>query len=221
VSQLGLAVAAAVVAYLVGSVSFARLVARRAVPGADLERVALTFHEGSDPVVVEGVSATSVAVRAGRRWGVLVSLLDIAKAVIVTALFGWLDQGGPADLVAATFVVVGHIWPLWHRFRGGFGVSPMIGGLLVVDPAALIVTIALGLLVGLALADSLIAYDGWTLLLAPWFLLVRGDPAEALYALVITVLYWWAMRVEVKAHLHRLRAGPSDWRSRFAEIRRG
>jgi glycerol-3-phosphate acyltransferase PlsY len=123
--------------------------------------------------------------------------------------------------VAATFVVVGHVWPLWHRFRGGFGVSPMIGGLLVVDPAALLVTIALGLLVGLVLADSLIAYDGWTLVLPPWFLVVGGDPAAALYALVVTALYWWAMRVEVRAHLERLRDGPRDWRSRFADIRRG
>jgi acyl phosphate:glycerol-3-phosphate acyltransferase len=209
------------VAYLTGSVSFARLVARWRVRDADLHRAALTFHEGSAPVVVEGVSATSVAVRAGRRWGLLVSLLDIAKAMLVTALFGWLAPDGPADLVAATFVVVGHVWPIWHRFRGGFGVSPMIGGLLVIDPGALLATIVLGLLVGLVLADRLIAYDGWTLLLAPWFLFVRGDPAAALYGVAITAIYWWAMRVEVTAHLARLRAGPSDWRSRFADIRTG
>ena len=73
----------------------------------------------------------------------------------------------------------------------------MLGGLLVVDPVALLVVIPLGILIGLVLADRLIVFDGWTLLLAPWFLFVRDDPAAALYGSAITVLYWWAMRAEV------------------------
>ena len=97
----------------------------------------------------------------------------------------------------------------------------MIGGLLVVDPVALLVTIPLGIAIGLVLADRLITFDGWTLLLAPWFLVVRDDPEATAYAVAVTVLYWWAMRVEVRGHIARLRAGPRDWRSRFADIRRG
>jgi glycerol-3-phosphate acyltransferase PlsY len=210
----------ALLGYLVGSVSFARLVGRRVAPGSDLETARLEFHEGAG-VEVRGVSATSISVRAGRRWGLLVSLLDIGKAAAVTALCRWLFPDDPAYLAAATFAVVGHIWPAWHGFRGGFGVSPMLGGLLVVDPLALLVVIPLGIIIGLLLADRLITFDGWSLLLAPWFLVVRGDPAAALYGLAITLLYWWAMRVEVHDHLERLRRGPRDWRSRFADIRKG
>lgn len=212
---------AALLGYLVGSISFARIVARFVAPAAPLGTDRLEFHAGSPGVAVSGVSATSVSVRAGRRWGFLVALLDIAKAAVVTALCRWLFPDDQAYLAAAAFVVVGHVWPLWHRFRGGFGVSPMLGGLLVVDPIALLVTIPLGIVIGLALADRLIAFDGWTLLLTPWFLFGRSDPAAALYALAITLLYWWAMRVEVRDHLDRLRRGPRDWRSRFADIRRG
>ncbi len=214
-------VIAALLGYLAGSVSFARIVGRRVAPDAALGTDRLRFHEDTPEVAVSGVSATSISVRAGRRWGLLVSLLDIAKAALVTALCRWLFPDEQAYLAAATFAVVGHIWPLWHGFRGGFGVSPMLGGLLVVDPVALVVTIPLGILIGLVLADRLIAFDGWTLLLAPWFLFARGDAAAAAYAIVITLLYWWAMRVEVRDHLDRLRRGPRDWRSRFADIRRG
>jgi hypothetical protein len=97
----------------------------------------------------------------------------------------------------------------------------MLGGLLVVDPAALLVTIPLAVAIGVVLADRLIVYDGWTLLLAPWFLFVRDDPAAALYGLLITLLYWWAMRVEVIDHLLTLRDGPRDWRSRFRDVQKG
>jgi hypothetical protein len=55
----------------------------------------------------------------------------------------------------------------------------MIGGLLVVDPVTLLVTIPLGIATGVALADRLIAFDGWTLLLTPWFVVVRDDPGLA------------------------------------------
>ena len=212
---------AALLGYLVGSISFARLVGRRVAPGEDLQTARLEFHEGGQAVEVSGVSATSVSIRAGRRWGFLVSLLDIGKAAAVTAVCRWLFPDDQAYLAAATFAVVGHIWPVWHGFKGGFGVSPMLGGLLVVDPVALLVVIPLGILIGLVLADRLIAFDGWTLLLAPWFLVVRDDPAAALYGSAITVLYWWAMRAEVIGHVDRLRRGPRDWHARFADIRKG
>jgi len=212
---------AALAGYLAGSVSFARVVGRLVAPSRPLGTDELTFGADGTVVEVSGVSATSISVRAGRRWGFAVSFLDIAKAAGVTLAVRLLDPAGEAYLAAAVFAVVGHVWPLWHGFRGGFGVSPMLGGLLVVDPLAIPATIAAGLVVGIILADRLVAYDGWTLLLAPWFLVVRGDPAAASYGVVITVIYWWAMRVEVRDHLRRLRAGPRGWRERFADIRAG
>jgi glycerol-3-phosphate acyltransferase PlsY len=209
-----------VVGYLVGSISFARVVGRFVAPGEVPSTARLEFN-AAGVVEVEGVSATSVSITAGRRWGLLVSVLDIAKAALVTLAFRLMAPDEPAYLVAATFAVVGHIWPLWHRFRGGFGVSPILGGLLVVDPVAVLVTIPLGIVIGLVLADRLVVFDGWTVLLTPWFLVVRDEPEAALYALLTTLLYWWAMRVEIRDHLARLRTGPRDWHSRFADIRKG
>lgn len=211
---------AALVGYLVGSISFARVIAGRVAPQADLQSTRLQFHDGQD-IEVSGVSATSVSIAAGRRWGLVVVLLDVGKAMAVTGLFRLAVPAEPAYLAAALFAVIGHIWPIYYRFRGGFGISPMLGGLLVIDPVALLVTIPLAMAIGAVLADRLIVYDGWTLLLAPWFLLVRGDGAAALCGLFMAMLYWWAIRVEVVDHLRRLRDGPRDWRSRFADVKRG
>jgi acyl phosphate:glycerol-3-phosphate acyltransferase len=217
-----LAIAAAALAgYLVGSISFARVIGHLAAPTRPLGSDTLTFGADGAVVEVQGVSATSVSVRAGRRWGFVVALLDIGKAAAVTLAARLLDPTGDAYLVAAGFAVVGHVWPVWHGFRGGFGVSPIIGGLLVVDPLAIPATIVVGMVLGVLLADRLIVYDGWTVLLVPWFLFVREDPPAALYAAFVVAIYWWAMRDEVRDHVRRLRTGPRGWRDRFADIRAG
>ena len=89
------------------------------------------------------------------------------------------------------------------------------------SPSALLVTIPLATAIGAVLADRLLVYDGWTLLLIPWFLFVRDDIPATIYAVSIVLLYWWAMRVEVRSHVQRLRSGPNDWRSRFADVKKG
>ncbi len=207
--------------FLVGSISFARIVAGQVRPEHPVGVDDLAFGADGTTIAVRGVSATSVSVRAGRRWGFLVVLLDAGKAAAVTLAARELAPGTDADLVAATFAVAGHVWPVWHRFSGGFGVSPMLGALLVIDPVALPATILAGMLIGVVVADRLLVYDGWTLLLPAWFLVVRADPAAALATGAMTAIYWWAMRDEVQDHLRRIRAGRHSWKERFADIRAG
>ncbi|MFM7718842.1 MAG: glycerol-3-phosphate acyltransferase [Actinomycetota bacterium] len=185
--------AAAVVGYLLGSISSARLV---------------------------GVSATAVAAHLGGRWAILVSVLDVAKAALPAFAFARIAPGTDAALVAAAAAVVGHVWPVWHRFAGGFGVTTILGGLLAVEPLAIPVTIVVGGIIGVALADRLVGFDGWTLLLPVWFV-VRDDPAGAVYAAVVVAVYWWAMRDEVLDHVRRLRRGGRPWRERLGDFRSG
>lgn len=220
-SDLPTIVGWAIAGYLVGSISFARIVAGRVRSDQPVGVDALAFGADGTEVAIRGVSATSVSVRAGRRWGFLVVLLDAGKAAAVTLAARQVAPASDADLVAATFVVAGHVWPAWHRLQGGFGVSPMLGALLVIDPVAIPATILAGMLIGIVIADRLVVYDGWTLLLPAWFLAVRADPAAAVATGVMTAIYWWAMRVEVGDHLRRLRSGRRSWRERFADVRTG
>ena len=112
------------IAYFVGSIPFAYLLSRRS--GIDLRRV------GSGNVGASNVLRTS-----GVRTAVLAMALDAAKgslAVLVTAPLA----GGPVTPVAAGVAsIVGHIYPVWLRFRGGKGVATAAGVFAVLTPAAL------------------------------------------------------------------------------------
>lgn len=116
--------ALAITAYLVGSISFALIVARR--KGVDL------YDEGSG-----NPGATNVGRVIGKREGRIVLLLD--------ALKGALPYGvarlalGAEDVwtsIAGVAAVVGHCLPVWHRFRGGKGAATAAGVMLVAQPIA-------------------------------------------------------------------------------------
>lgn len=113
-----------VAAYLLGSISFGLLAAKRA--GVDLREV------GSG-----NIGATNVGRALGKRTGRVVLLLDAAKgagpALAAWRLFGLDDPWTAAVGVAA---VVGHCFPVWHRFRGGKGAATAAGVMLALVPYA-------------------------------------------------------------------------------------
>ncbi|WP_221090148.1 glycerol-3-phosphate acyltransferase [Deinococcus aquaedulcis] len=80
----------------------------------------------------------------GRRAAILVTALDIAKGALAALLaralapeWGWLAMGA---------VVAGHCYPLFFGFRGGGGIAPLLGALLVLAPVTLLGTLGTALL---------------------------------------------------------------------------
>lgn len=110
---------AAVVGYLVGSVSTATLAARRR--GIDLRAVG-----SGNP------GATNVGRALGRRAGVVVAVLDVLKGLLPAAGFGAVDHR--AGLVAGVAAVLGHITSPLLRGRGGRGVATAAGAVLGSHP---------------------------------------------------------------------------------------
>src|SRR5438132_13122100 len=99
-----------VAAYLLGSIPFSYLVARRR--GIDVRTV------GSG-----NVGATNVMRSAGRAAGLAAFALDFLKGTAATLLarrLAGVDVAGAAAVAA----VLGHLHPVWLRFKGGKGVSP-------------------------------------------------------------------------------------------------
>lgn len=117
-------IAAIVVAYLIGSLPFALLLARRW--GADIR------HVGSG-----NVGAANVLRATGVRVGVLVALLDIAKGAIGVVLAQRLGGGPAVPAAAGVAAILGHIYPVWLRFRGGKGVATACGVFSVLAPMAM------------------------------------------------------------------------------------
>jgi acyl phosphate:glycerol-3-phosphate acyltransferase len=115
---------AIICAYLIGSVPFALLLARRW--GADLR----TFGSGN-------LGAANVLRASGVRAGVLVAVLDVAKGAASVALAMRLSDGPLAPAAAGFAAVVGHIYPIWLKFKGGKGVATACGVFSILTPLAL------------------------------------------------------------------------------------
>lgn len=190
--------------YLFGSLSFTRIVGRRVAPGEDLTLTTLQASPDDEPMVLTGTGATSIAARAGARWGCLTAAGDILKAFVPTLLAAWIWPDTDARFVAAAAAVWGHVYPLYHRFKGGTGLSPALGGLLALDWIAVPVTTIVGIVVGVSLGDALIAYAGGPFIAIGWAVW-RGDTAFIVYTLAVNTVYWWAMRPELREHYRRLR----------------
>ena len=115
---------AIVSAYLIGSVPFALLLARR-WGAADLRQ----FGSGN-------LGAANVLRASGVRAGVLVAVLDVAKGAASVALAMRVSSGPVAPAAAAFAAVVGHIYPVWLKFKGGKGVATACGVFSVLTPLA-------------------------------------------------------------------------------------
>ena len=116
---------AIIAAYLIGSIPFALILARR-WGASDLRLVGSGNLGAANVMRASGVTA-----------GVLVAALDMAKG----AASVWLAErlgGGPGLPAAAGFAaIIGHIYPVWLRFRGGKGVATACGVFSVLTPLAL------------------------------------------------------------------------------------
>jgi glycerol-3-phosphate acyltransferase PlsY len=113
-------------AYLVGSVPFAFLLSRRR--GIDLRRV------GSGNVGASNVLRTS-----GVRIAVMAMGLDAIKGALAVIVAERVTSGSgiAAPMAAGLASVLGHIYPVWLRFRGGKGVATAAGVFAVLMPMAL------------------------------------------------------------------------------------
>jgi glycerol-3-phosphate acyltransferase PlsY len=118
------AILAVTLAYFLGSIPFAFLLSRQR--GVDLRRT------GSG-----NVGASNVLRTTGVRAAVLAMLLDGVKGTAAVLLAQVLSAGAVAAVVAACASVVGHVYPIWLRFRGGKGVATAAGAFAVLAPAAM------------------------------------------------------------------------------------
>lgn len=129
------------VAYLLGSIPFG-LILVRLVRGEDVRL------SGSG-----NIGATNVARTGGAKLGVVTLLLDALKGYVGVAFAIGLSHretaidSGLAAALAALCAILGHVFPVWLKFRGGKGVATAVGAFLGLAPRAVLVVLAIFLIV--------------------------------------------------------------------------
>jgi glycerol-3-phosphate acyltransferase PlsY len=126
--------------------------------------------------------ASNVARTLGTRWGALVFVLDALKGA-VPAFVGLAVDHRPGAYLMVTAAVLGHMFPVTRRFRGGKGVATMGGAMLVLHPVISIVLLVVWLVVRKLSAKASLASLLITIGL-PIGVVAYGEPAWETVAVI-------------------------------------
>lgn len=124
------------VSYLAGSIPFGFIIGK--CHGVDIRR------EGSG-----NIGATNVTRVIGPWWGKLCFLLDFLKGflasgavILLTGSGTFSDPAGILPVAAALALVLGHIYPVYLKFKGGKGISTAAGAVFPLCPLAVLIALA-------------------------------------------------------------------------------
>ncbi len=137
-----------VIAYLLGSIPSAVIVSKK-VFGFDIR------EKGSG-----NMGSTNAMRVMGWKWGMLVQIIDVLKGLAAVLIAGWIVKDGInlgaytwlqdttlVKIIAGLFAVVGHIWSVFVKFKGGKGVNTAAGMLLGIIPIDVGIAVAVFLIV--------------------------------------------------------------------------
>jgi glycerol-3-phosphate acyltransferase PlsY len=195
---------AALTGYLLGSISFAHVVARLVAPGKDFRHIKIQVPGQEETLESNMVSATTVRMNVGEKWGCLVSVLDMIKSALPMLAFKSWQPDQPYDLINGLMAVVGHNWPVYYRFHGGRGLSPILGNFLVLDWIGTLATNLAGFLLGIRSKNFLVITSMGIILMIPWIWFRTHDPLKLGFVFLCTSLYYYSMLPELKGY-NRLR----------------
>lgn len=185
--------------YLIGSISPSRIIGEIIIPDADLEKTTVLVEGTNEYFTFRSVSATTIRAQAGAKFGIIVSILDMAKAAIPIAVVIALFASQTYALALSLSIIIGHDFPIYYNFRGGRGVSCLIGSLIFFSWFSIPVTLILSMLIGLlVIDDAFIAYLSMPAYLIPYSLLTSGLSDFLIYAFLVNLIYWSALYPEMK-----------------------
>ncbi len=175
--------------YLLGSIPFGLVLTRLAGLG-DIRGI------GSG-----NIGATNVLRTGNKSLALAVLLLDAGKGA-ATVLLAMILLGPAATPVAALGAVIGHLFPVWLRFKGGKGVATALGTLLALAwPVGLI---ACAIWLGIALIFRISSAAALTAVaVAPVAALLLRGSSLAIFMLIVAALVW----IKHAENIRRLLAG--------------
>ena len=168
--------------YLLGSLSGSLLLGK--LRGVDIRQLGSGNAGGTNAFRTQGI-----------KFALGVVVIDVGKGLLAAYTAQQLvGQQHEAVLLAVFAAIVGHIWPVFHSFRGGKGAATLVGGLILAWPQALLVLLAVWFF-----CLILSGYVGLSTILAAISLLVsayvfHADWAHWEFAIACTVLITYSHR---------------------------
>ena len=220
--QISIIILCAIGGYLWGSISIARIVTRIASPDKNLNQIELPDANTGGTFNLKTVGATTASMVLGPKIGGLIGILDIFKGLVPTLIIRLIFPDHPYFIILGTAIVVGHIFPLYFGFRGGGGLSPALGTLLVLDPLGLFISVILAFILGIfVLKNIAFAVMGGPILFLIWVALRTGNWFLIIFSFIINILLVVAVIPDVKVYLKAQKSGKTDLSSSMDTIPMG
>ena len=183
-----------VLAYLLGSLSFAVIVSK--AMGLDDPRSYGSGNPGATNVLRSGNKAAAIATL----------LLDAVKGTIAVLLARWLDAGlgfGEGIVALAGLAAfLGHLYPVFFRFQGGKGVATAAGVLLALDPWLGLASLGTWLVIAILTRYSSLAALVTAVLAPVYVQLLHGGTQRTVVVAVMSVLLVWRHRANISKLLN-------------------
>lgn len=192
---------AGVLGYLAGSLSFARIISRLFTGSGEVKKIERPIPDTDITLESDTVAATSISLAMGRKFGCMTALLDMFKIALIVWFFLHFFPETYAFLFAAMFGMLGHVYPIYHRFKGGRGQSPLLGALLVINWFGVLIANGAAVILGYLTGSILVMRWGWMVLMIGWFALYFKDPYYVIYIVLSNLLFFFSMRKELATSL--------------------
>ena len=200
----------AIAAYVIGSIPFGKIIA------GSVARIDIT-QRGSG-----NIGATNVARELGMKWGVITLVLDVLKGLAPVLIFSLYVSrtGAPYETALAAIglcALLGHMFPVFLKFRGGKGVATALGVYLAISPLSCLCGLVLFVLIVIKWdfisLGSVISAGAM-----PLFLILFGKPQPVIIASLIMALL---ICYKHKENIQRLIKGEErKWKERNVQANR-
>ena len=193
-----------VLSYLLGSIQFGLLISRR--KNIDIRSL------GS-----KSTGTTNMFRVLGAKASLLTFLGDFSKG-LVSALIGLWVMGNAGVCVCGIAAILGHMFPVFERFRGGKGVATAIGVCIVINPILTMILSALSF-IGIAIVRVVSVFSLIAIVLFAVIncLLSGGNGMQIIFSVLLAALILWAHR----SNISRMKDG-SEFKNKldFSRLRK-
>lgn len=163
-----------VLCYLIGSFSSAYILGKL-IMKADIR----SYGSGN-------AGATNALRVFGKKIGLMVFILDILKGILAVYIGGKIF-GYDGKILGGFFAVIGHMWPIFLKFRGGRGIATSFGMLLSIHWPTAIITL-IGFIIVLLLSKYVSLASISACVLAPIVIALVKEPFDRKFFIAVLII---------------------------------